>query len=169
MTLQANLEEFADAVADECNALRTLINGDEANLNDLVTVAKGNLVLAVNELHALIEVNSSGINDAATVTNATWSSQKISTEIAAALDAVLDGAPGALDTLQEIAAALGGDGNFAANVTAALNARVRWDIDNQGLTDPQKLNARTNIGAASSVAVGDTDVDFVALLNSGLL
>lgn len=169
MTLQTNLEEFADAVADECNALRSLINGDQANLNDLSTVAKANLVAAVNELHSLILVNSAGIDDAAIATNSTWSSTKINTEIMAALNGVLAGAPAALDTLQEIAAALGGDGNFAANITDALNKRVRWDIATQGLTDQQKLNARTNIGAASATEVGDPDVDFVTLFNSGLL
>jgi hypothetical protein len=38
----------------------------------------------------------------------------------AAIASLLDGAPGALDTLNELAAALGDDANFAATVTAAL-------------------------------------------------
>lgn len=40
--------------------------------------------------------------------------------IAAALDALLDGAPGALDTLNELAAAINDDASFAASVTTAL-------------------------------------------------
>ncbi len=39
------------------------------------------------------------------------------------IDDVLNGAPGALDTLNELAAALGNDPNFAATVTAALGNR----------------------------------------------
>lgn len=169
MTLQTNLEEFCDAVADECNSLRVLINGDSPNLNALLTVSKDNLVAAVNELYGAIQTNSVTIDDAVSSTNSTWSSTKITTEIMDALNGVLGGAPAALDTLQEIADALGGDGNFAANITDALNKRVRWDISNQGLTDIQKGNARTNIGAASAIDLGNTDTDFAALFNSGLL
>lgn len=40
--------------------------------------------------------------------------------IAAAIDALVTGAPGALDTLNELAAALGDDPNFAATVTALV-------------------------------------------------
>ncbi|MFH1796258.1 MAG: hypothetical protein ABIF45_17350 [Pseudomonadota bacterium] len=40
--------------------------------------------------------------------------------VKAAIDALLAGAPGALDTLNELAAALGDDANFAATITTAL-------------------------------------------------
>ncbi len=40
--------------------------------------------------------------------------------VSAAVNALLDGAPGALDTLNELAAAVNDDANFAATVTAAL-------------------------------------------------
>jgi hypothetical protein len=43
--------------------------------------------------------------------------------VKAALDALLDSAPGALDTLNELAAALGDDANFAATVNAAIALR----------------------------------------------
>lgn len=45
--------------------------------------------------------------------------------IAAAIAALVDTAPGTLDTLNELAAALGDDPNFATTVTTALNNRVR--------------------------------------------
>ena len=38
----------------------------------------------------------------------------------AAINALVNSAPGALDTLNELANALGGDANFAATITAAL-------------------------------------------------
>ncbi|ABB56777.1 phage tail protein [Synechococcus elongatus] len=43
--------------------------------------------------------------------------------VEALIDSVLDGAPGALDTLNELAAALGDDPSFAATVTTALANR----------------------------------------------
>lgn len=46
------------------------------------------------------------------------------TLIAAAIAGLLDGAPGALDTLNELAAALGDDASFAASVTTALAGKV---------------------------------------------
>lgn len=45
------------------------------------------------------------------------------TYIAAQISAVIDAAPSALDTLNELAAALGDDANFASTVTTALAAR----------------------------------------------
>ena len=44
--------------------------------------------------------------------------------IAAAIDALVGGAPGALDTLNELAAALGDDAAFATSVTNALAGKV---------------------------------------------
>lgn len=44
------------------------------------------------------------------------------TKIAAAVSALLDGAPGALDTLNELAAALNDDASFAASVSSSLAA-----------------------------------------------
>ena len=48
----------------------------------------------------------------------------IDTAVADAVAALLDGAPGALDTLNELAAALGDDPNFATSVTTLINARA---------------------------------------------
>jgi hypothetical protein len=61
-----------------------------------------------------------------------------------AIAALINGAPGALDTLNELAAALGADANFAATVTAALAARLRTDAD-QGLTGTQYRQASKNL------------------------
>ncbi|MCD5360701.1 hypothetical protein [Chromobacterium aquaticum] len=45
-------------------------------------------------------------------------------ELKTAIDRVVNGAPGALDTLQELAAALGNDQNFAATVTNKLATKA---------------------------------------------
>jgi hypothetical protein len=108
-------------------------------------------------------------DDEATGSATTWSSERIVQEIRSALDDLAAGAPGALDTLSELAAALGNDANFAATVTTALGARVRTDTNAQGLTAPQQANARANIGAAASADIGNPETDFVATFNTGLL
>lgn len=76
--------------------------------------------LTGNQNVAGVKTFSSGplVPTAALGTNTT---QAASTAfVKAAIDAVLDAAPGALDTLNELAAALGGDPNFATTVTNAL-------------------------------------------------
>lgn len=52
--------------------------------------------------------------------------------------AIVDSAPGALDTLNELAAALGDDANFATTVTTSLNARARVfeDLIGNGSDNP---------------------------------
>ena len=44
--------------------------------------------------------------------------------VKAAIDALINGAPGALDTLNEIADAIADDANVAANLTTLINARA---------------------------------------------
>ena len=73
-----------------------------------------------------------------------------------AVNELIGAAPEALNTLQELAAALGNDENFATTILDAVSAStnaVRYDINNQGLTAQQKQNARTNIDAVSDADV----------------
>jgi len=60
------------------------------------------------------------IDDTAAATDKTYSSNKIDQDIAAAVAATVDMAPGALDTLNELAAAIGNDENFSATLTNSL-------------------------------------------------
>ena len=68
--------------------------------------------------------------------------------VAAALAALVNSSPAALDTLKELADALGDDPNFATTVTTALANRLRVDVA-QALTAAQQSQARSNIGAIS--------------------
>jgi hypothetical protein len=54
-------------------------------------------------------------------------------------------APVLLDTLGELSDALGDDPNFSTTILTALGNRLRVDTNAQGLTAPQKTNAKTNI------------------------
>jgi hypothetical protein len=59
------------------------------------------------------------------------------------------GAPGLLDTLDELAAALGDDANFATTTATSLGNRLRIDTAAQGLNSTQQGNGRTNLGLGS--------------------
>lgn len=67
------------------------------------------------------------------------------------------GAPGLLDTLDELAAALGDDANFATTTATSLGNRLRVDTAAQGLTSTQQGYGRTNLGLGSAAlsATGD--------------
>ena len=67
-------------------------------------------------------------------------------DVDAAVSALVDSAPATLDTLNELAAALGDDPNFATTTSTALGNRVRFDAA-QSLTSAEKTQARSNIGA----------------------
>lgn len=175
MSLSTNVQDLATRVATELKALRTLINGNAADLSSLTTTSKGNLVLAVNEVKALADSAAGGgvaINDAAPSLTTTYSSTKIEdysdTAASTAVAAVIDASPAALDTLNELAAALGDDPNFATTMTTALGLRVRVDSA-QVFTGPQQIQGRANIDAASATDVGDTTTNFVTTFEAGLV
>ena len=100
--------------------------------------------------------------DSTSSTTQVWSSSKVASAIQTAKDELTNGAASALDTLAELAAALGNDANFANTVTTSLGYRLRYDAA-QTLTAAQKTQACTNIG------VGEPDTDFVTTFNSGLV
>ena len=169
MSLSTNIADLATRVATESKALRTLLNGNATDLSALTTTTKSNLVAALNEVKASIAGAGATINDSATNTSSVWSGQKVQDTVTAAIAALVSGAPGVLDTLDELAAALGDDANFAATVTAALTNRVRTDTASQGLNPTQKGNARTNIDAVSTTDVGNTATNFVTTFEAGLV
>ena len=165
MTLEQRLILLAQAIGADIKAL-TISQGA---LTDLDTTTKTSLVAAVNELKGLIDGLSGGsvIDDGAGdgATTVTWSADRIFDAIAAASAALknelTNGAGAALDTLAELAAALGNDPSFAATIAGEIANRVRYDAA-QALSAPQQAQARSNIGAQAAADVGNTDHDFVA-------
>ena len=80
------------------------------------------------------------------------SQQSIKAYVDAEVAGVISSAPAALDTLNELAAALGDDANFATTTSTALGNRLRVDTNSQGLTATQQGNAIANLGITASLA-----------------
>jgi hypothetical protein len=174
MTLETRIVALAQAIGTDIKALKTA----DGTLSSLNTTAKSNLVAALNELFGMIGSTNTAlgalISDTATngATTVTWSADKIFDEIAlaktAVTNALVNGASTALDTLNELATALGNDPAFATTLATEIGNRVRFDAA-QTLDATQKAQARTNIGAAAAsdlsdlvTAVGDTTRDLSA-------
>lgn len=149
MSLETGIIALAEAVGADVRELNVKI-GD---ITQLTTTAKNNLVAAINEAaKSGVDIDD---NAGAGDTTVVWSANKTVTAIQAAVDALVDGAPAALDTLNKLAAALGNDENLAQTMITQINNRVRFD-EAQVLTVEQQLTACTNIG------VGDPTRNFVA-------
>lgn len=176
MSLATNVTNLATRVATECKAIRTLLNGNAADLSALATSAKSNLVAAINELNAEIDAISAGaagIDDATTSTSSTWSSQKTADEILATKNDILGGVGGAYDTLQELLdyfnSQEGGDQDAITAINVALGNRLRVDVNNQGLTATQRQNGRTNLDVYGTSDIGDPTTNFVTTFEAGLV
>jgi hypothetical protein len=92
--------------------------------------------------------------DTITVTGPDLSSYATTSYVDTELAGLVDSAPEALNTLNELAAALGDDANFATTTSTALGNRLRVDTAAQGLTGTQQSNARTNLGLATVASTG---------------
>jgi len=178
------LDSRAAALATQIGNDVQLLLANQGDLTGLNTTAKNSIVDAVNEVFAglggggdLIAANN--LSDLASAAAARTnldvrSTAQITAEISAAIAAitlgslggldeaevdarvqlVVDSAPAALDTINELAAALGDDANFAATVATSLSNKVDFSAP-QTKTTGQKLQACQNIG------VGDPEVDLL--------
>ena len=159
MSLSTNVSSLATRIATELKAHKVLINGNAADLSALTTTAKTDLVSAINEVVA--SISSSGgaaIDDTGTSSSSVWSSSKTDSSISSAVSAAVSGlvaaAPSTLDTLKELADALGDDANFASTMTTALASKA--------------VIGTVSGTAADAALVGDTTTNFVTVFESGL-
>lgn len=180
MSLQTRLNDLITAVATDYKQLRTFITGSSTgDLTGLTTTSKTSLITAINEVNgkaapapSAASETVAGVGEIATLaemaagtdhTNKFATPAGVRQERLALKNEILGaGVPGALDTLDELAAALGDDANFASTLTTGLSNRVRVDTAAQGLTTTQQGNARTNIAAVSQAQIGNEETDLVA-------
>jgi hypothetical protein len=175
-----------------------MLNGNLSDLSGLKTTAKANLLSSINELFDATQQlkNATSINDNAKSTTTTYSSSQIEAKIKASVDALVNGAPGTLDTLAELAAALTGDEGTVQALTTTVGTKVSY-TEVMSLDAAAKARVLSNIGAAAlahthaisevtglqaaldamntaintkanAADVGPTDTDYVALFNSGV-
>lgn len=181
MSLQVRLSDLITSVATDIKQLRTWLTGSSSgDLTGLTTTDKTNVVAAINEVKsdaAAATVPDASVTVKGKVELATLAEVGTGTDTARAVtpegvrqerialkaEILGAGVPAALDTLDELAAALADDANFAASTTTALANRVRTDTAAQGLTATEKGNARTNIDVYAKAELGDPETDLVAL------
>ena len=114
-TQQQRITELAQAIAQDIKELKST----QGLLDSLSTTSKASLVDAINELHLAIS-NSTSVDDSAENGISTWSSSKIRESINTAISELINGSGSALDTLKELADALGNDANFAATIAEQI-------------------------------------------------
>ncbi|MCE6073370.1 hypothetical protein FS799_00675 [Agrobacterium vitis] len=149
----------ADSAIQPTNLVTTSVNGlmlaaDKVKLDGVAAGA------TLNATDAALRDRSShtGEQAMATITGliAALAAKATPADISAAITSLVGSSPAALDTLNELAAALGNDPSFATTTATALGNRVRFDAA-QSRSDSEKLQARSNIDAASGAQGAKAD------------
>jgi hypothetical protein len=115
-----------------------LASGEQGFETDTLKLKIGNGVSAWNSLAYVIDV----------------SSLATSADVTSAVNNLIDAAPGTLDTLNELAAALGDDANFASTVTSSLALKADTTTVNSSLAlkaDTSSLATVATSGAYADV------------------
>lgn len=205
--VKTQINTVSSSVNDLSSRLSTAESQQSTNTGDIGTLKTtvsslqttlSTLSTKVDSLEDQIE-SATNINDTTVSTTTTYSSSKIVDVVNAAKQAVKDdllgGAGEAYDTLKELADLITTNQGAIEALQTIAGGAVRYD-QAQTLTDAQKTQARSNVGAAkaedlttlqgtvttlqSSVtknttdinnlsdAIGDTTVDFVAAFETAL-
>jgi len=148
---------------------------DEPVAIDLANL--GNLTGTINTLLSfkadLSSPTFTGIPVAPTAASGTNTTQIATTEfVITAINGVIDAAPGALDTLNELAAALGDDANFATTITGAIALKAPLanptftgtvTLPNSTITEAMINNgAITNAKISASAAIDQSKISGLA-------
>lgn len=140
MGLAANITSAFVRVGTEFKTLRTMITGTgTGDLTGLTTTAKSSVVAAINEVKAAnvtvaaATTTAQGIVELATTTETTTGTDTVRAVtpagVKAAVDALVNAAPGALDTLGEIATQLAADESAASALTTTVAGKQPIDAD----------------------------------------
>ncbi|HEX8586182.1 MAG TPA: hypothetical protein VF680_17450 [Allosphingosinicella sp.] len=152
MSLQTRISALITAIGVDIKTLTTRIG----TLANLTTTDKTNLVSAINEVKASVGSAGATINDTTPSGTTVYSSNKTDSQITAAITALINGAPGALDTLNELAVELAAQDSVSDGLVTAVANRVRFDA-------PQTLDTTQQAQACTNIGVGNPEVDLAAL------
>ena len=159
MSLATKVADLAVRIGTEFKTIRTELTG---KLD--VSAYTGADVLAKIKT---VDGSGSGL-DADTLDGHHAADFATADDITTAVNGLVNGAPGALDTLKELATALGDDAAFSATVSTPLGNRVRFDAA-QTLSAGQKTQALSNIGAVAANDLGDAATNFVTTFEAALV
>lgn len=146
LSLQIRLTDLITAIGTDYKQFRTWITGSPTGtLSGLTTTAKTDLVAAINEVKAgssgappdastavkgIIEIATLGEVGTGTDSVRAVTPEGVRQERVALKAEILGpGVPAALDTLDELAAALADDANFSASITTSLAGKQPLDSD----------------------------------------
>ena len=157
-TSAGNLAETLNDYSIRLSTAETTIGtnkSDIATAKSNISTLQSNVATLISDLDALEEVVASKavINDSVSNTTNVWSSGKVSSAITEAKQAVkneiLGGVGEAFDTLLELKNAIDANKNLIEEFETVAAGHVKYD-GVQTLTDAQKTQARSNIGAVST-------------------
>ena len=147
--LNQRLEQLAQCIAEDINALVAAENTAHGVLQSNIDTVEANVKAVDAEVKALIDDSkTSGASN-------TWSIDEINKVIAQQIATALNGlTPATIAMLEQLAATVAGDESTLTALLNIVNNSVRFDIV-QNLSDAQKKQARDNIGAIGASDVAD--------------
>lgn len=185
MSFSDQVSGLATRVGTEFNTVRSEVATTTGQLANLKTSDQSNLVAAINAVASAVAagtITSADISDATAIGKAVltaadgptacaaigaYTSAQTDSAIATATANLVSSAPSTLDTLNELATALGDDPNYAATTATALGNRLRVDAA-QGLTTTQQAQGQSNLDVYSTEQIGDVTTNFAAVFAAAL-
>lgn len=145
----------AEQLADRTAYLKKELESTGENLQSHIKAADPHTQYAPKASPALTgtptaPTAAAGVNNAQIATTA---------YVMAAIAALVNGSPGALDTLKELAAALGDDPNFSSTVLNKLAEKLEKAQNGADIPDKVKFMANVGLKSAATRAVGSAASD----------
>ena len=172
--VQADVDANEAAALTARNAIQADVDQNEADADAAIAAVQADVDQNEADADAAIALKAdiasptfTGTPAAPTAGAGTNTTQLATTAfVTAAVAALVDGAPGAIDTLNELAAALNDDANFSTTITNSI-AAVQADVDQNevdGDAADSALSGRLDVleadpTTASAVATVQADVD----------
>ncbi|WP_336932902.1 hypothetical protein [Acinetobacter bereziniae] len=148
--VDADQKGSADTVkqllSQEIQQVKTLAETNQLNLSQKVEIDDFEITqeqVELNRLAILSKADIQALAQLALLVDTKADQSYVKEQIAK----LVGSAPEALNTIQELAEALQSNSGFIEGLNQSVANRVRFDIATQALSEIQKQNARTNIGA----------------------
>ncbi|CEI51552.1 hypothetical protein [Acinetobacter bereziniae] len=135
-----------ELLSQEIQQIKTLAETNQLNLTQKVEIDDFEITqeqVELNRLAILSKADIQALAQLALLVDTKADQSYVKEQIAK----LVGSAPEALNTIYELAEALQASGNLLESLNEGVAIRVRFDIATQALSEIQKQNARTNIGA----------------------